>query len=1056
MKKLGFVCFVVVCLFISFVFPKAHSASDFTTSAVSGKLAQSKLKKLSARQQIKIRSIVSILKSIDWPDADDIKQYQVGLVGVERSFVKAFRLTVRQMKKDGKPIKVKLFNAPKLAELRSLNLVYFSNQSTQSLLEFDKQLKAMPLLVVTDSIGTYKNYVVNISMENDKLSINANGPTLFAKGFSFNKSIFSIKGKEEQAASLLRNAVNQALNYKKEVENKENELASLLDKNNEQLRLLEEKNASLKVIEGQLAEQQRQVSLAANNLRNKQMQIGQYETLLEERQRKLNNMQQVLEQRSFDLSRAEQQLEVQLQLVTTKEFEISTLTQDAKTAEERIGSLRDIEKGLELQLDSKRKDIKSLGNTISRQSYGLVLLVLFIAVIIIYVLRKKVHITNQVNSQLKQVDKLKDEFLANTSHELRTPLNGIIGIAESLIDGAAGSLPLEAKHNLTMVAISGKRLAHLVNDILDFSKLKHRNLMIDIKAIDLESLAQVVITLSNPLINNKPLTLINEIPEGLPAVLADEDRLQQILFNLIGNAIKFTDKGEIRIHAQVAGSSVKIRVTDTGVGIEEDKLKRIFNTFEQGQSDETREFSGTGLGLAVTKQLVELHSGNISVSSTLGVGTQFSFTLPYSKHEVDKVTVEPVSRIQRYHFAPLPEVEATTDGGHFKILIVDDEAINRQVLHNHLSLQQYHLFSAASGQEALLTIEQNGPFDLVLLDIMMPQMSGFEVCKRIREQFTQSELIVLFLTAKNQVNDLVQSFAVGANDYLTKPVNKHELLTRVETHLHLLDTNRDLERKVNERTNELVHAEKMTSLGTLTAGVAHEINNPTNFAHVSCQNLQFDLRAFESFLIELAGDGDKNILELFKEKFEPLYRHLDTIKTGTERIKGIVQDLRTFTQLDAADYKSVDITECLQATINLVSNKKQGIAVVETNYKSKPKLWCYPSQLNQVFMKVLVNAFEAIDSRIEQNDKDGKIVVSCDIVGKNIEISIEDNGCGMSELTKAKLFEPFYTTKKVGEGTGLGLSIAYGIVKQHSGDMSAHSSEAKGSVLRIRLPQKSA
>ena len=213
---------------------------------------------------------------------------------------------------------------------------------------------------------------------------------------------------------------------------------------------------------------------------------------------------------------------------------------------------------------------------------------------------------------------------------------------------------------------------------------------------------------------------------------------------------------------------------------------------------------------------------------------------------------------------------------------------------------------------------------------------------------------------------------------------------------------------------------------------------------------------FEAFLIELAGDVDKNILTLFEQKFEPLYRHLDTIKTGTERIRNIVQDLRTFTQLDAADYKSVDIVECLQATINLVSNKKQGIAVVETEFKAKPKLWCYPSQLNQVFMKVLMNAFEAIDSRTEPSAKDGKIIVSCDIVGKNIEISIEDNGCGMSELTKAKLFEPFYTTKKVGEGTGLGLSIAYGIVKQHSGDMSAHSSQSKGSVIRIRLPQKSA
>ena len=274
---------------------------------------------------------------------------------------------------------------------------------------------------------------------------------------------------------------------------------------------------------------------------------------------------------------------------------------------------------------------------------------------------------------------------------------------------------------------------------------------------------------------------------------------------------------------------------------------------------------------------------------------------------------------------------------------------------------------------------------------------------------------------------------------MTKPVNKHELLTRVETHLHLLDTNRDLERKVNERTNELIHAEKMTALGTLTAGVAHQINNPTNFAHVSCQNLQFDLREFEALLISLVSDNDQDFVDTFKQKFEPLYRHLETIKDGTQRIKNIVQDLRTFTQLDAADYKAVVVSECLQATINLVSHKKQGIASVETQFRSKPKLWCYPSSLNQVYMK-----------------DGGKIIVSCDVVGKNIEIAIEDNGCGMSELTKAKLFEPFYTTKKIGEGTGLGLSIAYGIVKQHHGDMSAHSTQTRGSVIRIRLPQKSA
>ena len=1018
-------------------------------SALNSQIAQAKMKSALKHQEDKVSALLTILKYVDWPNKADIGQYKIGLVGVDRAMLKMVKQALRHERKEAKFIRVKHFTEPNLDELSQLNLIYFSPSSIEILQTYFTPLSQLDIILVAPNINNDDSHVISLQTSDNGFVVNGHNDKLFAKGFSFTKNIFSIKGKEQQAANILRRAIDRSNDLKQQVKQKELQLEQLSAKNKQIADLLANNNQELKVVEQQLNQQRQKFKQTAEQIKQMQQQMAKYELTLDKRQ-------QALEQGLFNLSKAEQKLEMQRHQITTKEQEISALAEDARTAELRIDALRDVESRLAKQLDAKRQDIESLGNTIAKQSYGLVILVMVIAFIIIYVLRKKVHITNQVNIQLKQVDKLKDEFLANTSHELRTPLNGIIGIAESLIDGAAGTLPLEAKHNLTMVAISGKRLAHLVNDILDFSKLKHRNLHIDTKAIDLESLSQVVITLSAPLINNKPLILINDIPEGLPPVIADEDRLQQILFNLIGNAIKFTEEGEIRIHAQVVGGSIKIRVTDTGVGIEEQKLKRIFNSFEQGQGGDNREFSGTGLGLAVTKQLVELHQGNISVSSTLGSGTQFSFTLPYSKDAVEITTVQNVSQLQRYHFTPLPEVSTGCSSGKFKILIVDDEAINRQVLNNHLSLEQYHIVSAASGQEALLLVEQQGPFDLVLLDIMMPQMSGFEVCKQLREIYTQSELVVLFLTAKNQVNDLVQSFAVGANDYLTKPVNKHELLTRVETHLHLLDTNRDLERKVNERTNELIHAEKMTALGTLTAGVAHEINNPTNFAHVSCQNLQFDLREFESFLNSLVGEEEKEILVSFKEKFEPLYRHLDTIRDGTERIKSIVQDLRTFTQLDAADYKAVKVDECLQATINLVSNKKRGIATVETQFKSKPKLWCYPSQLNQVYMKVLDNAFEAVASAQIKPAHGGKITVSCDVVGKNIEIAIEDNGCGMSELTKAKLFEPFYTTKKIGEGTGLGLSIAYGIVKQHHGDMSAHSTQNKGSVIRIRLPQKSA
>ena len=670
---------------------------------------------------------------------------------------------------------------------------------------------------------------------------------------------------------------------------------------------------------------------------------------------------------------------------------------------------------------------------------------------------------------------LKDEFLANTSHELRTPLNGIIGLAESLIDGVAGKLPAEANHNLAMVVASGRRLANLVNDILDFSKLKNRHLTLDLKPLDVYSMTEVVLTLSRPLLVNPSddhkLELINAVPNDLPAVQADENRLQQILHNLVGNAIKFTEKGIVTVSAQVTGDRLTVSVKDTGIGIAPDKFEAIFSSFEQLEGHVERTHGGTGLGLAVSKQLVELHGGKIMVESQLGQGSTFSFTLPVSeeKAQTDICIKQAVARLHVLEEEVLVVPQNRLDGTGFRILLVDDEPVNRQVLHNHLSQQNYQLVDAAGGEEALQQVADNGPFDLILLDIMMPRMSGYEVCKTLRETWPVNDLPIIFLTAKNQVTDLMQSFAVGANDYLSKPVSKHELLTRVETHLKFLDINRHLEDKVIERTAELMdknqeivssqqqllQADKMASLGTLTAGVAHEINNPTNFVHVSAQNLEVDLSKFEAFLLELASDdADDEIIASFKTHFKPLYNHLSMIRDGTDRIKVIVQDLRAFSQLDAAEQKPVIITEKLQSTVNLVRTKYMEIAELVTDFNGTPELRCFPAQLNQVFMNLIVNACDAIrdKQRLCDSKIDGKVTIGCRQKGDIVEISVKDNGCGMTAETKDKLFEPFYTTKDVGEGTGLGLSISFGIIQNHGGQLSAESEEGIGTTFWVRLP----
>ncbi|MFN2124604.1 MAG: sensor histidine kinase, partial [Candidatus Promineifilaceae bacterium] len=237
------------------------------------------------------------------------------------------------------------------------------------------------------------------------------------------------------------------------------------------------------------------------------------------------------------------------------------------------------------------------------------------------------------NIALARLDRLKDDFLANTTHELRTPLSGIIGIAESMLAGAAGNLPATARNNLAMVVASGRRLAGLVNDLLDFSRLKHKDLTLNKTAVDLRTLADTVTAFLRPLADAKGITLVQAIPHQIPPVQGDEDRLQQIFHNLIGNAIKFTERGSITVSAAAGNPHVEVAITDTGIGIAPDKHETIFLSFEQADATAARKAGGTGLGLAITRHLVELHGGALWVESTPGQGSTFHFTLTAAETE---------------------------------------------------------------------------------------------------------------------------------------------------------------------------------------------------------------------------------------------------------------------------------------------------------------------------------------------------------------------------------------------------------------------------------------
>jgi two-component system sensor histidine kinase ChiS len=573
------------------------------------------------------------------------------------------------------------------------------------------------------------------------------------------------------------------------------------------------------------------------------------------------------------------------------------------------------------------------------------------------------------NAELHRFDKLKDEFLANTSHELKTPLHGIIGLAESLMEGATGPLPHRTKANLAMIVASGRQLFTLVNDLLDFSQLRHNTVELRLSSVGIREAADVVITLSRPMAQQKGLQLINAVSPRLPLVLADEDRLQQILHNLVSNAVKFTEQGMIGVSAQIvyrrsphsgepprpmesapaiaplsisesfqAGNIpfahpnyevisqlqaeqemavfnhhtyLAVTVSDTGIGIAADQLERIFQPFEQGNGSTARLYGGMGVGLAVTKKLVELHGGNIWVTSNIGIGSQFTFTLPVASGVamanlplVPTTTTEAPtpSRLrgspgwasgsktlattianlndltvmsngqtngqtngqsssqnngQSNGCSPQSGPRTSSDRERFKVLVVDDEPVNRQVILNHLTVQSYEVIGASSGIEALKHMEEGLDPDIILLDVMMPGLTGYEVCRMIRETHPANELPIVMLTAKNQVADLVEGLSAGANDYIAKPVSKKELLARLETHLHLSKINQAYSRFVPREFLQLLNK---TSILDVHLGDQVQQKMSVMFA---------DILDFTSLSEQMPPDENFRFINAFLSRMEP-------------------------------------------------------------------------------------------------------------------------------------------------------------------------------------------
>ena len=410
------------------------------------------------------------------------------------------------------------------------------------------------------------------------------------------------------------------------------------------------------------------------------------------------------------------------------------------------------------------------------------------------------------------------------------------------------------------------------------------------------------------------------------------------------------------------------------------------------------------------------------------------------------------------------------------IMVVDDTPANLTLLDEMLSIHFKEVRLFTDGLFALESAKSSPP-NLILLDVMMPQINGYDVCQRLKADDKLKNIPVIFISAKNETFDKVKAFNVGGVDYITKPFQIEEVLARVETHLKLHFYRLQLEEKNASLKNalealkdaqlQLIQSKTMASLGTLTAGIAHEINNPVNAinsSRISLKRMLDKLQQLGSLYEQISTDNLDSQLEIIKNYKEEINLDvllegindlLNNIERGSKRTIDIIQSLKTFTHTDLSQKENINIHENLDSTLMLLNHKIKDKITIQKDYGDVPDIQCFPGKINQVFMNLISNSIDAINEKKDESGF-GKITIKTSLIKKSsnkfLEVSISDTGCGVPDEIKERIFEPFFTTKEVGKGTGLGLSISHGIIQNHLGSITVESKIGIGTTFTILLP----
>jgi signal transduction histidine kinase len=676
------------------------------------------------------------------------------------------------------------------------------------------------------------------------------------------------------------------------------------------------------------------------------------------------------------------------------------------------------------------------------------------------------------NQKLLELDQIKSRFFANISHELRTPLTLLIAPLEALLQRF--NLDRESKDLLVTMHSNGMRLLKLINDLLDLVRLESGRMAIKREPLAVAEFVRGLASAARQVADDKRLRLETVVAPDLGTVLADRDKLEKIILNLVFNALKFTPSGgRVELRAEKQGEQLVLVVADTGMGIAEKDLGHIFDRFWQKDGASNRKYQGVGIGLALVKELVEIQGGHVAVESQEGKGTTFTVTLPYPAAEAVQppegdfaapesptesanggtaTSEEWLANLYRRAelfpaLTPVQEslrsVETSRNGNQPTILVADDEPDMLRFLKSQLSAH-YHVLEAVDGQQAIEKATQFLP-DIILLDMMMPEKDGLQACREIREHTSTQTIPIVLLTARADEETKLAALSAGASDFLAKPFSSTELHLRiknlVESHQYqrkLTKQNQVLEstiEQLKDTETQLVQSEKLASLGRMSAGIIHEINNPLNFASTGLFTLRNKGKA-------LPPEQQQDYQEVLKD-----------VEDGLSRVKNIVSDLRMFTHPETGGRDQVEVTEVVAASLRFTSQEWKDKVRIEQKLSEHQTVWANKNRLIHVLVNLLQNSLDAFKGKKFGGEQPTIWIEGRQDAYKSILIC-RDNGKGIDPEHLDKIFDPFFTTKEVGQGMGLGLAICYRIIQEYDGRISVRTEPGKFCEFTLEFPAK--